>query len=267
MTDYERNLKREKYSKRLPSLSATDAHIVETLHRKGIYLTSLEELQLPHTKRFVRDLRDLQPQLYTFHSQEGWRAGIPASRKFSHSEIMLWGLGERLLDIIENYLGLPPSFHGVDLRRDTADAPITDARQWHLDIDDDRMIKVIVYLNHVGVNRGPFEYVSRRFTQQIKDSLNYTTGFIDEETMSKAISPKYWKACTAKAGSIVILDPCNIFHRAKPAQRSRFSITFGYTSRIPKMSLSEFKLSSEEWDRLKPHLSNRQMACLKRDLA
>jgi hypothetical protein len=83
--------------------------------------------------------------------------------------------------------------------------------------------------------------------------------------MSEIISSEKWKTCTAKAGSVVIMDPCNIFHRAKPAQHNRYSITFGYTSRMPKLALSEFKLSTEEWNRLTPNLSKRQIACLQRD--
>lgn len=267
LSNFERSLKREKYVKRLPLLSAEDTKIVDALHDEGVYLTSLAELKLPHTKRLVRDLKDLQPQLYTLYNKQGWRAGIPASRKFSHLEIMLWGLGERLLDIVENYIGLPLLFHGVDLRRDVADAPITDARQWHLDIDDERMVKVIVYLNNVGVSGGPFEYIPRSLTAQIRDSLNYTTGFISDEAISQIIPTQYWKPCTAKAGSIVIIDPCNIFHRAKPALRNRYSITFGYTSRIPKIFLSKFNLSLEEWNRLTPNLSKRQIACLRRNRA
>ena len=172
-----------------------------------------------------------------------------------------------MLDIIENYIGLPLLFHGVDLRRDVADAPITDAKQWHLDIDDEKMVKIIVYLNNVGVDGGPFEYIPRSLTAQIRDSLNYTTGFVDDEAMSKIIPSRYWKTCTAKAGSIAIVDPCNIFHRAKPAQRNRYSITFGYTSRIPKISLSKFNLSLEEWNRLTPNLTKRQIACLRRNRA
>ncbi|WP_052055861.1 response regulator [Myxosarcina sp. GI1] len=265
LSSFDRSLKQKKYAKRLPPLSPEDTKIVEALHTEGIYLTSLAELQLPHTKRFLRDLKNLQPQLYTFYNRQGWRAGIPALRKFSHLEIMLWGLAERLLDIIENYIGLPLLFHGVDLRRDVADAPITDARQWHLDIDDERMVKIIIYLNHVGIGKGPFEYIPRSQTARVRDSLNYTTGFVDDEAMSKVIAPQHWKTCTGKAGSVAIVDPCNIFHRAKPAKRNRYSITFGYTSRIPKIALSEFKLSSEEWKRLTPSLSKRQIACLRRD--
>ena len=175
---------------------------------------------------------------------------------------LFWGLGERLLDIVENYVGLPVILNGVDLRRDIADAPITDARQWHLDIDDDRMIKVIVYLNNVGKTGGPYEYIPLLWTDRIIEALSYTSGFVSDEAIAKIAPPPEWKTCAAKAGTIIITDPRSVFHRAKPAKRNRYSITFGYTSQFPQVSLNEFKLSPAEWQRVTPSLSKRQLACL-----
>lgn len=264
LSDRDRSIKRAKYRPHLPQLSAEDTHIVSTLEQEGIYLTSLAELGLPHTKRLVNELRLLQPHLYILSNLKNWREGIPGLRKFVHTEIMLWGLGARLLDIVENYIGLPLLFHGVDLRRDAADSPLTDARHWHRDIDDERMIKVIIYLNNVSQIGGPYEYIPYSYTADLTQALNYTSGFVSDEAISAIVPPQKWQTCTAKAGSIIITDPCNVFHRAKPAQRNRYSITFGYTSRIPKLHLSEFQLSAQEWNRLTPQLNKRQIACLRR---
>ncbi|MDJ0634616.1 MAG: response regulator [Xenococcaceae cyanobacterium MO_188.B29] len=264
LSDRDRSIERAKYRDRLPQLSQDDTDIVSNLKKEGVYITSLPELGLPHTKRLIKELILLHPHLYTLSNLKNWREGIPGLRKFLHTEILLWGLGERLLDIVENYIGLPLLFHGVDLRRDAADAPITDARQWHRDIDDERMVKVIVYLNNVGRTGGPFEYIPRSFTKEVAISLGYTSGFVSEQAIAKVVPPQNWQTCTAKAGSIIITDPCNVFHRAKPAKRNRYSITFGYTSRIPKLYLSEFQLSPQEWNRITPQLSKRQIACLRR---
>ncbi|MGF1540119.1 MAG: response regulator [Pleurocapsa sp.] len=264
LSDRERSLERAKYRDCLPQLSPADAQIVSTLEQEGVFITSLTELGLPYTKRFVQETIVLHPHLYTLSNLHNWREGIPKLRKFLHTDILLWGLQERLLDIIENYIGLPLLFHGVDLRRDAADASLTDARHWHRDIDDQRMVKIIIYLNHVGKTGGPYEYIPRSHTEQLANALNYTSGFVDDDAIAEIIPPENWQTCAAKAGSIVITDPCNVFHRAKPAQRNRYSITFGYTSRIPKVFLSEFQLSPEEWERITPQLTKRQIACLQR---
>ena len=260
-----RQIKKDKYRDYLPQLSPEDTRIVSILEKEGVYMTSLSELKLPHTKRLIKQLKILQPHLYTLPKSGNWREGIPRLRKFLYMEMLFWGLGERLLNLVENYVGLPLMFHGVDLRRDSADAPLKDARHWHRDVDDERMVKVIVYLNNVSETGGPYEYIPRSFTQQLTKALNYKSGFVSDEVISAIIPPQQWQTCAAKAGSIVITDPCNVFHRAKPAKRNRYSITFGYTSRIPNLFLSQFQLSPAEWNRVTPHLNKRQIACLQRD--
>ncbi len=252
---------RAKHSQLLPDISKPDQHIVSTLEHEGVYITSLSELRLSHTKRFIKQLILLQPHLYTLSHLSNWRMGIPSHRKFSHAEILFWGLGERLLNIVENYIGLPLLFYGVDLRRDNASESSTDSGSWSLGIDDDRMIQIIIYLNNVDENGGPFEYIPRFLTKQIVDGCNYTSGFLSEEEIAKIVPPSYWQTCVAKAGNVVITDPCNVFHRVKPSQRNRYSITFGYTSRIPKISLRQ-KLTKKELSGITPNLSQRQIACL-----
>ncbi|MDJ0680514.1 MAG: response regulator [Xenococcaceae cyanobacterium MO_167.B52] len=262
-SDLNRRLQRDKYQQYLPKLSPEDANIVSILQQEGVYVTSLAEFKLPHTKRLLKEMIMLYPHLYTLSHLKNWQVGIPSSRKFFYTEILLWGLEERLLNIIENYIGLPLLFQGADLRRDIANGSVKGVRQWHLDIDDERMVKVIVYLNNVGNSGGPYEYIPRSWTRDIAKSCNYTSGFVNDNEIAEIVPFDGWKTCAAEAGTIIITDPCNVFHRAKPAKRSRYSITFGYTSRFPKVSLSEFKLSAAQWQRLNPSLSQRQISCLK----
>lgn len=252
---------RAKHSQLLPSISKQDRDIVSTLKHEGVYITSLSKLRLSRTKRFIKQLILLQPHLYTLSHLSNWRMGIPSYRKFSHAEILFWGLGERLLNIVENYIGLPLLFHGVDLRRDNPSALSENSGAWSLGIDDDRMIKIIIYLNNVNENGGPFEYIPRFLTKQIIDSSGYTSGSLSEEEITKIVPSSYWQTCVAKAGNIVITDPCNVFHRVKPSLRNRYSITFGYTSRIPKISLRQ-KLTKRELSGITPNLSQRQIDCL-----
>ena len=121
-------------------------------------------------------------------------------------------------------------------------------------------IKVIVYLNNVGKTGGPYEYIPPLWTDKIIKALGYTSGFVSDEASAKIAPPTEWKTCAAKAGTIIITDPRSVFHRAKPAKRNRYSITFGYTSQFPQVSLSEFKLSPAEWQRVNPSLSKRQLS-------
>ena len=78
----DRQLKREQHRQFLPKLSREDAKIVAKLQQEGVYLTSLAEFKLPHTKRFIKEMKILHPHLYTLSTLKNWRVGIPSLRKF-----------------------------------------------------------------------------------------------------------------------------------------------------------------------------------------
>ena len=89
---------------------------------------------------------------------------LPNRRLMDFPEIYMWGLERRLLDLIENYVGLPIRYHGADLRREVADGKLNDVRQWHIDAEDRRMFKCILYLNDVEEGGGPFMFLPRGVT-------------------------------------------------------------------------------------------------------
>ena len=64
-----------------------------------------------------------------------------------------FGLEERLLDIIEAYLGVPVGFTTVHLRKDIGGGNQVGTRFWHLDTEDVRVIRMMVYLNDVTLRR------------------------------------------------------------------------------------------------------------------
>jgi hypothetical protein len=78
-----------------------------------------------------------------------------------YPEIFLWGLEQRLLNIAENYLGLPVAYHGSYFRRDIANQVEKKSRLWHMDSEDRKLFKVIVYLNDINDERGPFQYLPK----------------------------------------------------------------------------------------------------------
>lgn len=266
VNNYQREQKRAKFQKRIPALSNQNNSIVTNLFKEGIHITSLSEIGLSNSVEFLQNFQELLPELYTIDSKGNSAVGLSWSKKILHRKILFWGLAEQLLDILENYIELPLLYQGVDIRRDIANQPVSGAKQWHLDIDDDRMVKIIIYLNDVGINDGGFEYIPRKWTKYLTQTLNYKSGFLPDNTIKNTVPVSQWQNCTGASGTVIITDPCNIFHRAKPAtgNKDRLSITFGYTSRIPKISLDYFKLSSQEWNSVKPMLSRRQLACLRK---
>lgn len=263
---YQKSLKH--HAQFLPPLDGQCKLILSTLRDEGTCIVPIKELELPSTKAMMTMARVLADKL---------NASSPADRKPENCEIgshkddlreftemLLWALEPKLLDLIENYIGLPILYQGFAMRRSIADGRYSGVRRWHIDWEDRRIIKIIVYLNDVAAGGGPYEYIRRKITSQAIATLNYyNLGYLSDEEMQEAVPKDDWTACLAPKGSLVITDTSNVFHRAQPPTvEERFSITFCYTSANPQVIWRGRKISAQQWQIVDRNTSKRQKSCL-----
>ena len=250
----------------LPVLSTSDRTLVETIKRDGVVITSLSALGIPSNPRFFQVAKKLMPEIPKSISGQKNEFVVHATSQqlMEHPEIFLWGLEQRLLNIVENYLGLPVAYQGVFCRRDIAKEVAIKSRLWHIDMEDRKVLKIIVYLNDVNEDGGPFQYIPQSLTSTAVRSLKYRSGYIRDETMQQALSPSNWKSCTGLAGTVIIAATSSIFHRGKiPVADDRFAVFFDYTSRQPKHPLySTLSLNQENLLSLVNNLSKAQKNCV-----
>ena len=72
------------------------------------------------------------------------------------------GVSDRLLDVVNSYFGLWSKLTYVDLWYTPPAAPGVErvsSQRWHRDYNDERLVKVFLYLNDVDDDTGPLEYV------------------------------------------------------------------------------------------------------------
>ncbi|RUR79236.1 2OG-Fe(II) oxygenase [Chlorogloeopsis fritschii PCC 9212] len=256
----------EKHGAYLPGISTEDLILVETIRREGVAIASLESLAIPGTEKMLQATKSLIPKIPKSISGDKNEYVVHATceQMLEYPEIFLWGLEKRLLNIVEHYLGLPAAYHGPYFRRDLANQVERKSRLWHIDTEDRKILKVIVYLNDVSEDCGPFQYIPQYLTDVVSSSLQYQYGYISEKRMQRALSSSYWKSCTGSAGTVVFAATASVFHRGKRPQTSdRFTIFFDYTSRQPKYpfycnpSLPRHNLMS-----LAPQFSEEQKQCV-----
>ncbi|MEL6438356.1 MAG: 2OG-Fe(II) oxygenase [Cyanobacteria bacterium J06621_8] len=258
----------EDHSPFLPQLNHRDSEIVDTLHQEGVCVLPIESLDLPSTDSMMERAYLLADNLRNIPDDDNKIESCEVApekedlREFP--EVLRWALEPRLLDIVENYIGLPIIYQGFGVRRSVADGKYSGVRRWHIDWEDRRTIKVIIYLNDVTSGGGPYEYIPRPLTEEAIEKLNYyNLGFISDEDMSQAIAQENWSTCFANKGTVVITDSSNVFHRAQPpTDTERFSITFCYTSYTPQVIWRSRKISRQEWELFDSSISQRQRDCL-----
>lgn len=231
-----RNTQIIEHRNKLPDLSIGDRKIVDQLQRQGIYISHLNELNIDNTKQLWNLSSKVTSSLIDSNINHKNQFFIQATKNQiqQYPDLFLWGLNSRLLDLIENYLSLPVAYHGIYIRRDLANGIEKKSRLWHLDKEDRKMLKIIIYLNDINDENGAFQYIPKHFTSQIIQKQKYKYNYIKEKIMDSTLSPSSWISCPGKKGTVIFVDTANLFHRGLlPKKSERLSIFFDYTSAMP----------------------------------
>ena len=241
---------------------------MERVGAEGVVVTTLEALHLPAGDQLRSGLDKLADTLA--HRPRGDAGTFRPNRQelLEDIEVWQWGLQEPLLDMVENYIGIPVRYYGADVRCEVADGAVRDVRQWHRDIEDHRMLKILLWLNDVDATGGPFEYISRDRTEMITRSLRYVSGFVPDRAMEHVVARRGWKQAVGARWTAVVADTSSVFHRAMPPKSAdRYSVTFTWTSRRPIKTMPADPMSPDHATRIRRDLNLRQLACLPRHLA
>jgi len=251
------------HAPKLPRISGLAQGLVAELGTTGVLQRPISALEIAGTDQMLTGLMTLVGELKALPVTANNAPRLPIARLLEFPEIYLWGLDERLLDLVESYIGLPVHYHGADLRREIADGVTNDVRQWHIDAEDHRMFKIIAYLNDVTEVGGPFEYMTRQTSERAARGLRYVSGFVPDAAMEKVMPRSDWRMATGPSFSANVADTCAVFHRAKPPTKvDRYSVTFSWTSRAPMKTYASMPMVQETYDSLMRGLSSRQRGCV-----
>lgn len=222
---------RDAYRSHLPPGSADDP-LLKALQRDGVVMTTAVELGLSDVVAavgpLVKELLEIPtpPDLPATH--------LAGDRMRTCPEVFRWGATDRILDLIERYLELPVAYHGVYLRRDMAVERAAASNQWHLDMEDRRVIKLVVYLTDVEDGDGSFQYLPREQSVELRRALgpNYRVG--PDQQMSKFVPDSEWRTAKGPAGTVLISDTAVLYHKGRrPEKKDRVTLFYDYTSRQP----------------------------------
>jgi len=253
-----------RHSCNLPTLSGADLAIINALKQEGVFITSLDALSLPSTAAMLKASESLLPKLPAFPDQRsGFDAHVNQADILDYPDLFLWGLEERVLDIVEHYIGLPVAFNDIHIRKDFANGVKAGSRLWHVDSYDRCILRIIIYLRDVSDTDGPFEYVSRRTTKLAVPILEQF-GTIPDGVIEKFVPPSDVKPCLGPAGTVIFAATSNILHHGSvPITSNRYTLIFNYNSRQPKrLEEARPKAPRDRLISIAGQFSQRQRKCL-----
>ena len=249
------------YNSALPSLHPADAEIARALASLHIASRRINLGVDARTaaQRAVDRLRHHNPADTVAYLPPGLLADDPA--------LFLWGLAEENLDIAERHIGLPVRYHGMEVRAERTAPAVSRhlVRDWHFDVEDRRMLKIVVYLSDVDESTGPFEFLPRAASDLARAALRVRPGltFLPDAAVAAAVPSSAWQPITGPTGTAVYVDTARLLHRVKaPTGGDRYSATFVYTSDRPRHTLSRFMPPRPVVQSLLEHLTPRQRQAL-----
>jgi len=239
LPQYQQRLKQ--YKEQLPTLSADDRAIVEQVEQNGVCITSLDALAIPDSQQLLDAAHPITIEL-------AQRSRLPshvhkhtlmatAQQLMAHPEIFFWGVSERILNIVECYLGLPVAYDGLSFYYSVADGRDAGPRIWHRDKEDWRMIKVAVYFNDVDESGGPFQCLKPATNTWLIETLPNYQGLTHSELQLLLNTPSsdWLTSCVGKAGTVIFTDTARFYHRGQPPlETDRSALFFHYFSQCPK---------------------------------
>lgn len=181
--------------------------------------------------------------------------------------LFMWGLSDHLLDLAECHIGLPVRYLGMEVKRERVQSAVGRnhevVRRWHLDHEDRRILKVIVYLSDVDAGAGPFGYIHQAHSAAIRGSRGLDIQGVPDDEMHDVVPRHQWAQVTGPRMTSVLVDTGQVFHRAfPPTATERYSVTFAYSSRSPYYAYSRLMLPRRAIEQLRERLSPRQWNAL-----
>jgi hypothetical protein len=224
----------------VPSRAAptgSDRTIVEALRNSGGFVTSLDALGIPGTAQMMAAANAVFSAIASRPAGKGgFIASAPQQEIERHPALIRWGLDERLLDVIENYIAAPVDYRGLMVRRDVKGGDALETRLWHRDYEDRKIVKIIVYVNDVDRGGGAYEFIPRGELPIWRvGPLAVSTGRIDEASMRRVVPQSVWRTCSGPSGTAVFSDTCSVYHRGTIAHsEDRRALFFCFNSRTPR---------------------------------
>ena len=261
----------------LPPRVVLNAHglaIVDGLHSDGVYTTSLSTLALSGDRGMFEDAKALSVQLAqrSRHLANKKRAILTATANdvLAMPSLFNWGLDDRVLDIVESYLGESCAYDGLAYYYSRADGREVSTRKWHRDREDWRMVKVAIYINNVCEESGPLEVLEPEIQKQLDRELSWPYQTVTQDRLTRmaglAATANLAKSITGIDGTVIFVDTARCHHRGKPPTTcDRSAIFYSYFPSSPRhpFCCERSTLSRQQLRQLAEELPQRQKDCVR----
>ena len=145
-------------------------------------------------------------------------------------------LDERVLGSVMLSMGMLPHLESIDvLRSNPVGDSLTASQLWHYDVNDQRIIKLFVYLEDCGPENGPFTYIAAGPSMRVSGLLGH---YVNDERIAAHVPRDEWRVVEGPAGTAFLIDTGRCYHFGSRSRRPRVAYVATYSSGLRFMPRS-----------------------------
>ena len=191
------------------------------------------------TNALVRVGRDIQARAQRTSAapaaqKQYFRNIMTAADLLAYPAILELALNRRLLGSLSSYFGFVPELCSVGLMLSTPSEKRVGSQHGHFDSQDSHHVKVIVAVNDVAPENGPFEFLPADRSKCLRKTHGLEFGFggrFEDRDLFALYSPEQFVKMTVQAGDGMIVDTSNCLHFGSRVERgSRLLWFFHYAT-------------------------------------
>ena len=159
-------------------------------------------------------------------------------------------IDEGVLTTIVDAMGMVPRLESVDiLLSSPSDAQPAASQLWHHDVNDERIIKLFVYLEDCGPENGPFTYIPAPPSRRVSRATRH---YVDDATIAAHVPPSDWCTVEGPAGTAFFIDTGRCYHFGSRCKKRRVAYIATYSSGIGYMRRTRLWRDILQADALSP---------------
>jgi hypothetical protein len=149
---------------------------------------------------------------------------------------MLAAIDPAVLRSVAVAMGMVPHLESVDILASLpTDGPPSSSQLWHYDVNDERIVKLFVYLEDCGPDNGPFTFIPAGPSQQVSSAVGH---YVPDERIAAHVPRTRWLTVEGKAGTGFFIDTGRCYHFGSRCSQRRVAYVATYSSGLKFMPRS-----------------------------
>lgn len=150
----------------------------------------------------------------------------------THRGFVNASLEQNVLAAVTGAMGMIPHLESIDVIESKPSSQLSASQLWHYDVNDERIIKLFVYLEDCGSENGPFTFIPADASQRVARNVGH---YVDDNCLSKAVPKSTWEKVEGTSGTAFLIDTGRCYHFGSRCQKSRVAMIATYSSGLKFM--------------------------------